>query len=350
MCADLAVESDLRKLLAMGYITSLFARKMVAAAGDGIDASALLSGTGIDPDGPWDPKAMIPSATYYALLERIAAEIDVTDLPVRTGASMRLDEYGALGLAFKAATTLGGSYARVERYARLWTSVVEYELRPDPRGTLFILHRSGPRRLGLRLSNEATLASAVSIARQVSPTPVIPLEVLVKHPAPKSIAAHEAWFGCPVRFDADLDALLLSHETLAQPNILGDEGISRYLISHLDAELSEVGDEATLVSKAKDAIAQALSEGGPKMADIARGLGLSARSFHRRLSEHGMSFQMLTKETRCELAEGLLRDERHSLAEIAFLTGFSEQSSFTRAFKRWAGRTPASYRKDRLRR
>jgi len=347
MCADLAVESDLRKLLAMGYITSLFARKMVAAAGDGIDASALLSGTGIDPDGPWDPKAMIPSATYYALLERIAAEIDVTDLPVRTGASMRLDEYGALGLAFKAATTLGGSYARVERYARLWTSVVEYELRPDPRGTLFILHRSGTRRLGLRLSNEATLASAVSIARQVSPTPVIPLEVLVKHPAPKSIAAHEAWFGCPVRFDADLDALLLSHETLAQPNILGDEGISRYLISHLDAELSEVGDEATLVSKAKDAIARALSEGGPKMADIARGLGLSARSFHRRLSEHGMSFQMLTNETRCELAEGLLRDERHSLAEIAFLTGFSEQSSFTRAFKRWAGTTPASYRKAR---
>ena len=73
------------------------------------------------------------------------------------------------------------------------------------------------------------------------------------------------------------------------------------------------------------------------MAEIARGLGLSARSFHRRLSEHGMSFQSLTEETRRDLAEGLLRDESHSLAEIAFLTGFSEQSSFTRAFKRWVG-------------
>jgi AraC-like DNA-binding protein len=84
------------------------------------------------------------------------------------------------------------------------------------------------------------------------------------------------------------------------------------------------------------------------MADIARGLGLSARSFHRRLSEHGMSFQTLTEDTRRDLAEGLLRDESHSLAEIAFLTGFSEQSSFTRAFKRWVGMTPASYRKDRM--
>ncbi len=331
----------------MGYITSLFARRMVAAAGDAIDGAALLRGSGIDPDSPWDPKVMIPDGTYYDLLERIAAEVDVTDLPVRAGASMRLDEYGALGLAFKAATTLGASYARVERYARLWTSVVEYELRPDPRGTLFILHRPGERRLGMRLSNEATLASAVSIARQVSPTPVTPLQVLIRHPAPISVAAHEEWFGCPVRFAAELDAILFARETLAQSNILGDEGISRYLVSHLETELSEIVDEAPLVSRTKDAIAQALSEGAPKMADIARGLGLSARSFHRRLSEHGMSFQILTEETRRDLAEGLLRDERHSLAEIAFLTGFAEQSSFTRAFKRWVGMTPASYRKDR---
>lgn len=321
---------------------------MVAAAGSKVDAVAVLASIGLDAEGPWDPKAMLPADSYYNMLERIASQTNVTDLPVRVGASMRLDEYGALGLAFKAATTLGSSYARVERYGRLWTSVVEYELRPDPRGTLFILHRSGERRLGLRLSNEATLASAVSIARQVSPLPVTPLEVLVRHPAPKSTASHADYFGCPIRFGAQLDAILFSRETLAQPNILGDEGISRYLISHLDAELSEIAEEAPLVARAKDAIAQALNEGAPKMADIARGLGLSARSFHRRLSENGMSFQTLTEDTRRDLAEGLLRDESHSLAEIAFLTGFSEQSSFTRAFKRWVGTTPASYRKDRM--
>ncbi len=321
---------------------------MVAAAGTRVDAPALLASVGLDAEDQWDPKAMIPADTYYDMLERIASQTDVTDLPVRVGASMRLDEYGALGLAFKAATSLGASYARVERYARLWTSVVRYELRPEPPGTLFILHRPGERRLGMRLSNEATLASAVSIGRQVSPASFAPLEVLIQHPAPKSTTVHEGWFGCPVRFDAGLDAILLSPETLARPNLLGDEGISRYLISHLDVELSEVADEAPLVARAKDAIAQALSEGAPKMADIAHGLGLSARSFHRRLSENGMSFQTLTEDTRRDLAEGLLRDERHSLAEIAFLTGFSEQSSFTRAFKRWVGTTPASYRRDRM--
>lgn len=198
----------------------------------------------------------------------------------------------------------------------------------------------------MRLSNEATLASAVSLARQVSGTPFTPLEVLIRHPAPKSVTTHEDWFGCPVRFSAELDAILLAPEMLSQPNSLGDEGISRYLISHLDAELSQITKEAFVVAQARDAIAQALSEGTPKMADIAAGLGLSTRSFHRRLSEHGMSFQTLTEDTRRSLAEGLLRDNDHSLAEIAFLTGFSEQSSFTRAFRRWLGETPASYRKQ----
>lgn len=330
----------------MGYVTSLFARKVVAAAGDGIDAAEMLSLVDIDIDCPWNTKQMIPAERYYDMLERIADQIDVTDLPVRTGASMRLDEYGALGLAFKAAPTLGASYARVERYARLWTSVAEYELRPTVRGTLFVLHRTGERRLGMRLSNEATLASAVSIARQVCPEPLAPVEVLVRHPAPRRVTAHEAWFGCPVRFGAELDAILYAQEMLARPNILGDEGISKYLTSHLDAELSEIIREPALIAQAKASIAQALSEGAPKMAEIARGLGLSARSFHRRLSEHGLNFQTLTEQTRRDLAEGLLQDDSRSLAEIAFLTGFSEQSAFTRAFKRWVGTTPATFRKD----
>lgn len=330
----------------MAYVTSLFARKMVAAAGSAIDSKATLASVGIDQDAPWDPKAMIPAVTYYDMLEAIAEEVDVTKLPVHVGASMRCDEYGALGLAWKAAPTLHGSCARIERYGRLWTGVVSYELRPEPRGTLLVLHREGERRLGMRLSNEATLASAVSLARQVCPVAFSPIEVFLQHAAPKSKAFHEEWFTCPVTFGADLDAVLISNEAMDRPNILGDEGISRYLISDLETELADFKQVPPLVSKAKDAIAQALNEGSPLMPEIAKRLGLSGRSFHRRLSEHGLSFQTLIEETRRELAEGLLREDRYSLADIAFLTGFSEQSSFTRAFKRWVGKTPANYRKS----
>jgi hypothetical protein len=118
----------------MGVVTSLFARKMIAAAGPGVDQGHFLASVGLDPDSGNDPKKMLVDSVYYDLLERLSEVIDMTDLGLRAGESMRLDEYGALGLAWKAAPTLRGSYARVERFARLWTSVVEYELRPTDRG------------------------------------------------------------------------------------------------------------------------------------------------------------------------------------------------------------------------
>jgi AraC-like DNA-binding protein len=259
---------------------------------------------------------------------------------------MRPDEYGALGLAWKAAPNLLGSFSRVERYWRLWTSVTRYELKKTDEGMLFIEKRDGHRRLGMRISIEATLASGVSLARQVSPRAFAPIRVYFEHAPPQTIEHHEAYFGCPVQFGAEMDAMLLSHQSLAEPNILGDEGITRFLESHLDRELARVDDAPALQTQTKDEIARALSEGLPKMADIARRLGLSVRSFHRRLAEHGLSFQVLTEETRREIATAMLQEERYALSEIAFLTGYSEQSAFNRAFKRWMGVTPASYRKS----
>ena len=72
--------------------------------------------------------------------------------------------------------------------------------------------------------------------------------------------------------------------------------------------------------------------------------GMSARTLQRHLSGRGYSFQALVDDSRRELAERLLKDTQYPLAEVAFLTGFSEQSAFNRAFKRWAGQTPRSFR------
>lgn len=331
----------------MDSVTSLFVRKMVAAAGPTVVTADLLRSVGLNPDDTVDPKAMVSASAYYNLLERIATQSDVTDLPLRVGASMRCDDYGALGLAFKTAPTLRGSYSRVERFARLWTNVVEYELKPGQKDTWFLLHRAGPRGVGMRLSNEATLASAVAIAREVTPSGAVALrEVHLTHPAPKDTSRHTAYFGCPVIFSSDRDAVLFANATLDQPNRLADKGITQFLLGHLEQELASASKVTDLKDRIRDLVARSLSEGLPKMEDIARRLGISARSLHRRLSADGLSFQALTEATRQELAEGLLSDPHYSLAEIAFLTGFAEQSSFNRAFKRWVGETPANYRRQ----
>lgn len=330
----------------MGQVTSLFARKVVGVAGDAIDAKVVLAAVGLDLDSPWDPKHMLDEDDFYSMIEMMADHMNITTLPLIVGEAMRPDEYGALGLAWKAAPNLLGSFSRVARYWRLWTSFTQYELRETDRGVLFVEHRNGQRRLGMRISIEADLASGVSLSRQVSRKAFAPLEVYFKHPAPKEIHQHETYFGCPVHFGNDKDAMLLSRQSLSEPNVLGDEGITQFLVSHLDHQLSQIDDTPALQTQTKGEIARALSEGLPGMADIARRLGLSARSFHRRLAEQGLSFQTLTEETRREIALGMLQEERYALSEIAFLTGYSEQSAFNRAFKRWMGVTPANYRKS----
>lgn len=257
---------------------------------------------------------------------------------------MRCDDYGAFGLAWKSATNLQGSYERAERYARVLTSVSTYAVEEVAQGAFMHLHRGGDRRLGMRLSNEATIASIVSISQQVSTELFNPLAVYFKHPAPKDIEDHEAYFGCPIHFDTDRDALLVSHESLQTPNQLGDESISNFFDTHLEAELSKLADPNSLEHRIRIYISRCLSEGVPTISDVAGHFGMSGRTLQRRLSELGYSYQTLVDESRRQLAKRLLQQTDYSLAEVAFMTGFSEQSAFTRAFKRWAGQTPRSFR------
>ena len=87
-----------------------------------------------------------------------------------------------------------------------------------------------------------------------------------------------------------------------------------------------------------------LPEGPPSKSQIARRLAMSERTLHRQLADRDESFQTIATRVRRDAAESLLTTSHHSIADVAFLTGFSDQTAFTRAFKRWTGTTPAAFR------
>ena len=334
-----------RKFSNMGQITSLFAWKVIRQVDPSVDRKALLAPLGIDPDGEVDPSVMVADTDYYAFFEEAArADPAGIALPLRTGASMQCDEYGAFGLAWKSALNLRGSWERAERYARVLTSVAFYKVEASADGTYFHLRRDGERNLGLRLSNEATIASAFAISQQVTTQPLVPKGVFFRHAAPESTEFHEAHFGCPVLFGADRDAILVDPAVLLTPNRQGDASIAKFFDTHLESELEKLADDSSLDQRVRIQVSQALSEGVPKISEIAGRLGMSGRTLQRRLADRGYTFQDLVDESRRQLAERLLSQTSYPLAEISFLTGFSEQSAFNRAFKRWAGQTPRSFR------
>ncbi|HJL03690.1 MAG TPA: AraC family transcriptional regulator ligand-binding domain-containing protein [Polyangiaceae bacterium LLY-WYZ-15_(1-7)] len=332
----------------MGWVSVLFAKKVIDFAAPsqpdpGAWAGALTASWGVDL-AEAGPEQMLVAADFLALLERVAAEVPGgRAIAAQVGASMRCDEYGAFGLAFKTATDLEGSYRRVERYGKVITSVANFRLvRAGGAGFLEVLPEPESR-LGHRLVHELALAAALALSREVSTAELRPIAVHLTHPAPHRPSEIEECFGCPVRFGADRDALEVPADLLRLPNRLGDPAVSRFFEGHLDDALSALPLDA-LARRVRAEIGRSLSEGVPPLADTAARLGMSARTLQRRLAEGGTSFKALVDDARRELADRLLRESAHGLAEVAFLTGFADQSSFGRAFKRWYGTTPAAHR------
>ena len=329
----------------MADITSLYVYKVVGQASDGVETRDLVEALGLNPDGPVDPSQMVTSEDYYRFFAELTErDPDGLRLPLKIGAAMRIDEYGAFGLAWKSAPDLRGSFTRSERYGHVLGRAETYSMERTDKDVFFSLDKAGDGRLGMLLSNEASLSAVVTISQEVSTAPFVPNGIFFKHAARGDLSVYAAHFGCPVHFEAERDAILVTDDMLSVPNKLGDETIARFFDQHLAAELAALADDTGLEQRVRIAVSQSLSEGVPTVTDIASQLGMSGRTLQRRLSDKGASFQSLVDLARRELAEQLLRDTDYSLAEVAFLTGFAEQSGFTRAFKRWAGQTPRSYR------
>jgi AraC-like DNA-binding protein len=292
---------------------------------------------------------MLESQVYYDLCERAVRSSHLREgFSLKVGSMMKSNDYGAFGLAWKSAINLRKSFERAERYWRVLTSVSVYELVFEKGRYWMTLHRDGNRNLGLRISNEQTISAIYTICNEVSSVDFKPKTVCFKHQRPENISAHEEFFGCPVYFNADRDAIEVSEDTLEAPNLLADDAISLFFDSHLRNEVSTFKNEQNIGILTKDQIAQSLSEGVPSLAEIASRLNMSPRTLQRRLSEASLNFKALIVDCQLGLAKRLLRGTEYSLTDIAFLTGFSDQSAFSRGFKRWSGTTPRSYRLEAI--
>ena len=337
----------------MGYIAAMFVRKVVDVAVEASPSSrASLVSTcrniGVDPDMAPDPKQMISDDDFFSLLETLAADIEHGHyIALRTGATMQCNDYGAFGFAFKTAVDMQGSFRRVERYGRLVTNVANYTVVPGDGSTLMAITHVEGAPLGLQLTNELAISAGVALCREVSQEGFSPRAVYFSHPQHADPTVYSDHFQCPVYFDADKDGFEIDDATLQRINQLGDNSVSEFFDTHLDKEMAEFVDGSRIEDRVSIEITQALSEGMPTIEQVAQRMGMSSRTLQRRLSDAGLVYQEVADATRKQLAARLLEREGVSLAEVAFLTGYAEQSTFSRAFKRWFGETPANYRRTR---
>ncbi|MBO9407807.1 AraC family transcriptional regulator [Shimia sp. R9_1] len=330
----------------MTAVSAMYARKQIEQAVKLPDKAPLYKIIELTPEQVQDPAVMVPIAAYLSLIEAIAqSEWPDLQFHMRTSQSMRCDEFGVFGLAFKSAPTVRQGLQRLQQYVRLHNRVSEFAAEPE--GGAYVWSMKGPAvaRLGSALSNEAAMATTLVLCREATQTALTPTKVEFSHTREGSKAALLDHFGVMPEFDATRDAIHFDMAEVEQPCAVGDAAIWQYLTAHLDQALEEEDSKARpFDALVVEEITKLLSGGVPQLAEVAGIMGLGERTFQRRLSERGQTFQALVDEARHQLSKQLVLGSSYSLIEIAFLTGFSEQSAFSRAFKRWSGMSPRAYR------
>lgn len=330
----------------MTQSSSIYSRKAIEQAPAHLDRAVLFAICKLDMSAPPDLATMVSEEDYVRLLETIAqAEDGLPRAHIKLGASMRCEDLGAVGLAWKSSPTLMDGWDRAQRYVGVVAGVRALELSRDEETTeVRFLRLTDEAPVGAKLSNEATFASFIAICREASGRRFKPVRAFCAHQFIGDKAFLEEYIGCALEDRAGINAIVISNDELALPNAVGDDAISRFFDERVEEMLAERSTDIPIAMQVKAEIGKNLSGGIPKLSDVASALGMSARTLQRKLSDEGAVFQDLVDQARRELSERLLRTTQYPLVEIAFLTGFAEQSGFTRAFKRWAGETPRSYR------
>jgi len=165
---------------------------------------------------------------------------------------------------------------------------------------------------------------------------------------PAGPPVHEAYFGCPVRFGAAANRLILDRADLDRPFASYNAELLEMLSPALERALADHQGRNTLSGQVKWLMKRRLATKRPDMRVVAQELALSERTLQRKLAEEGTRFQDILAEARRELAHEYLANAQLDMADVAFLLGFDDQNSFFRAFRQWEGETPARWRALRL--
>ena len=294
----------------------------------------------------------VPAERVVELWEALQHEARDPGMPIDVAQRVRIDAYDIYGLALLTCPDVRAALTRAVRYfalagntGRLW--VVED-------GDTASIHHDRPGgarpRLGLRCGIECVLAQVLHTLRQMVGEMVIVRRVTFRHPAPDDVSVHARFFGVAPRFGESENALVLDRAVLSLelPRVHGS--LTSFFERHAERLLKSLREPTdTSVSAAvRAALAGGPFDAPPDLAAVARSLALSERTLRRRLADEGRSFKALRDESLRERALSLLAAPRVSLVEVAFVLGFSDQTAFHRAFKRWTGKTPQSWRRDAL--
>lgn len=325
-----------------------FARGLIeAAVARGATRDELLARAKIAPDSVIDQDGRIPFSRYKALMYAGQKLANDPALALHFGEAYDFEELSIVGLIGNSCENLGQAMAQLNRYARL---VVEVDgvtrdrlvFSRDHDGLWIIDTRENPN--AFPEMTESAFARIVSSAHRFAKAEL--KAVHFTHKEPTYRAEYDRIFQVPITFESGRNALLMvSDEWMRMKPPVPSRYLFGLLSERADALMKQLETSNTVHARVESFLIPILHTGDVGMETIARRMGISRQTLFRRLHEEGTTFEKLLDELRHKMALNYINGGRVSVNEIAYLVGFSQPAAFSRAFKRWTGKSPRSLRK-----
>jgi AraC-like DNA-binding protein len=309
----------------------------------GLDAQRLFAAQGLSPDDLRPHSRRVPSEKWERIIEGAFGQLTDHCAGLSAARCWHPSDLGALGYAWLASSTLRDGFQRMARYIKIVGQRVSLVAQDTPQGLCITLQQ---KRLDPMLAAEIadfSLSMLLDMCRVNAGTSLRPVEVTLKREMPDCVEAYADFYGCEVSFSAATDSFTLAVQDVDRPLPTANRQLAGVHDEILAQELATLQKD-DIAARCKAILLEQLTTGEVSIDGVAKALHMSPRTLTRRLASQGTQLQSLLDETRRDLAERYFADPGKSISDVAFLLGFSQQSSLARAFKRWFGVSPKAYR------
>jgi AraC-like DNA-binding protein len=337
-----------RRTMAENTVSAAYVKSLVAlAVSRGADRAALLERAGINPVEIADPDKRMKFERFKMLMAASKALTNDPALALRFGGQLPFAGMSIVGLICQAAETMGAAFTEMNRYARLVIEVDGHET-----GDRFQIVK---RENGVWLEDrrrhpndfpeltESTWTRFIVVSAQVFPRTAFAKAAYVPHAAPSYRAQYEALWQVPVHFDSGRNALLIEESWLALKINQSNRYAFGIFSERAEAMLKTLLESKTVRGRVESTLIPILHTGQVGMADVARKIGLSRATLYRQLREEDVGYDAVLDELRHRMALHYLDGRKVSASQTAYLVGFANPAAFSRAFKRWTGKSPKEY-------
>ncbi|HET9233694.1 MAG TPA: AraC family transcriptional regulator, partial [Candidatus Eisenbacteria bacterium] len=310
----------------------------------GVETADLVTQAGLTRDFLEDPDARLPGPTVLGIWNALRDRTGDPALQLVAPSTLPFGAYRVIDYLVGAAATVGDGIRYFTRFFGLIADAVTLTIDRDRDAYCLSLKMADGGPVPPMYVDYVFAALVTRIRMRIRhDLPVLRVELRQVEPGNTGPYVHV--FDAPIEFGAPADRLCFSAETWGLPIEGADAALARVLEEHARILARRIPQYTPgFRTDVQVAIASALPDGG-SVGEVARALHMSVRTLQRKLVEAGTSFREISDSVRGQLAEEYLTDANVSIAEVAFLLGFSDQSSFNRAFRGWTGESPGRWRR-----